>query len=344
MLSYYYIFNPYLGKKFVNSKIDRNSPWYVNDLYMSDQYYYETILNDAEKELYTQLFKDFNAIKTEILVKSDEISMNRVIDAIQLDHPEMINLTTYSYSYGSNGIVLKPKYITKSNFKLNRMIAKIQKNITKIEKATRNMSEYEKEKYIYEWMGKNNRYRKDNFRDSDQSAYTALVKSKNTVCAGFGKGSQILFQNVGLESYILLSDTHIWNLVKIDGDYYYYDATNTYVPNCYKTVSYSGLNTDYYSDPRYNILHPANLPFPNGTQYLYYIYNRLIVNDFEDLERIIKATDEKREFIEFKTVSKDMDTYFSLIKSHKDRLESLGLSTNSAAWLGNGVGRIERHF
>ena len=183
----YVIFNPYLGRRFVNSKIDRNSPWYVNDLYMSNQYYYETILNDAEKELYAQLFKDFNAIKTEIIVHTDAISMNRVIDAIQLDHPEMINLTTYSYSYGSNGIILKPKYITKSTFKLNRMIAKIQKNITKIEKATRNMSEYEKEKYIYEWLGKNNRYRQDNFRNSDQSAYTALIKSKNTVCRFYFK-------------------------------------------------------------------------------------------------------------------------------------------------------------
>ena len=155
---------------------------------------------------------------------------------------------------------------------------------------------------------------------------------------------QILFQNVGIESYILLSDNHIWNLVKIDGDYYYYDATNTYVPNCYKTVSYSGLNTDYYSDPRYGILHPANLPFPNGTKYLYYQYNNLVVNGIDDIEKILKNTDKKREFIEFKTVNGDMDSYFSMIQNNKSRLEALGLSTHSAVWLGNGIGRIERHF
>ena len=332
----YIIFGPFLGSKFVNEKIDRNSPWYVNDLYMSDQYYYEHILSDSQKELYSQLFHAINNMEKEITVSYSYDDVMKTMDAILLDHPEMINLTTYTFSYSNNSsTTVKPKYLTRLKFILDRMVAKAQKEVTKVEKKTRGMSEYEKELYIYEWLGKNSRYRRDAFRNSDQSAYTALIKSKNTVCSGFGKGAQILFQNVGIDSHILLSDDHIWNLVKIEDEYYYFDATNTYVANCYNTVCHSGLNTTYYSDPRYGEIYATGFPFPNGTKYNYYEYNDLVISSFSELDRIASQTDKNAEFIEFKLSNGSANDFFNLLRSNKSKTTELGLTASGGLYYDN---------
>lgn len=330
-------FKPFLGKKFVNSKIDKNSIWYVNDLYMSNQYYYNHILNDSQKVLYAQLFNAINNLQEEITVKYDNNDVIVVIDAIQLDHPEMINFTTFSYSYNdSSSTTIFPKYLTTSKFKLNRMISQVQQTITKLEKKTRGKSEYEKELYIYNLLGDISRYRRDSFNYSDQSAYTSLVKSKNTVCAGFGKGAQILFQNVDIESYLLLSDNHIWNLVNIENDYYYFDATNTYVPNCYNTVSHSGLNTTFYNDPRYGEKYQSMLPTPNGLKYNYYEYTGLLVNEFNDLNKIVEMTNKNAEFIEFKlTGNISAVDFFNIIRTNLEKSKELGIKSTGGIYYDN---------
>lgn len=332
----YIIFQPFLGKKYINPKIDKTSPWYVNNLYMSDQYYYNHILLKPQQDLYAELFKAINNIEKEITVNYNYQDVLTTMNAIQLDHPEMINLTTFVYTYkDSSSTTVKPKYLTKSKLSLKRKVAKLQKVITKIEKETRNKSEYEKELYIYNWLGNNNRYRVNSFTRSDQSAYTSLIKTKNTVCAGFGKGAQILFQNTGIDSYLLLSDDHIWNLVKIEDDYYYFDATNTYVANCYNTVCHSGLNTTYYSDPRYNLLYYTGLPSPNGTKYTYYEYNNLDINDFSELDKIVEKTNKNDEFIEFKLTNGNANDFFNLIRTNSSKSKELKLTAKGGLYYDN---------
>ena len=133
----YFIFRPYLGKKFVNDKIDRDSEWYVNDLYMSDQYYYDSILTASEQKVYKELFEGIKNIDEKIVI--ERCDLNKVMDALIMDHPELINLTTYSYRILSSEIIIEPEYITTSERKLKRMIAEVQTVITKVEKKTRDM-------------------------------------------------------------------------------------------------------------------------------------------------------------------------------------------------------------
>ena len=336
LLVLYFIYRPYLGKKFVNDKIDRDSEWYVNDMYMSDQYYYNTILTFSEQEIYKQLFEGIKDIDEKITIP--RCDLDKVMDALIMDHPELINLTTYSYRILTSEIIVEPKYITTSEKKLDRMIAEIQTVITKVEKKTRDMDEFEKETYIYEYLGENSRYRKQDL--SNQSAYTGLIKGENTVCAGFGKGAQILFQNVGLDSYILLGKQHLWNLVCIEEEWYYFDATCTYVPNCYNTISYSGLNMDLaqtYGNDAYGVLYPANLPQPNGTRYNYFEYMDYVlddVNDFDKIEDIIDDLDRKSEFLEFKLKNVTVSGFGIGFEKYSDKLEDLGYKSEYS-YIGN---------
>ncbi len=332
----YFIFRPYLGKKFVNDKIDRDSEWYVNDLYMSDQYYYDNILTASEQEIYKELLEAIKNIDENIVI--ERCDLNKIMDALIMDHPELINLTTYSYKILSSEIIIEPKYITTSEKKLNRMIAEVQTVITKVEKKTRNMDEFEKEQYIYEYLGENSRYRTQNL--SNQSAYTGLVKGENTVCAGYGKGAQILFQNVGLDSYILLGNQHLWNLVCIEDEWYYFDATCTYVPNCYNTISYSGLNMDLaqtYGNDAYGVLYPAGLPQPNGAKYNYFTYMDYVLDDvydFDKIEEIIEDLDKDDEFLEFRLVNVTVDGFTNAFYDYADDLEDLGYD-DKFSYIGN---------
>ena len=47
-----------------------------------------------------------------------------------------------------------------------------------------------------------------------------------TVCDGFAKAYTMLLSKVGIESYYIGHDLHVWNLVKIDGKFYHVDVTS----------------------------------------------------------------------------------------------------------------------
>ena len=48
---------------------------------------------------------------------------------------------------------------------------------------------------------------------------------KKAVCAGYAKAFQLLLNALGIECTYVTSDTHAWNLVRLEGDYYHIDAT-----------------------------------------------------------------------------------------------------------------------
>ncbi len=64
--------------------------------------------------------------------------------------------------------------------------------------------------------------------DDLRSIYGSLV-NKKSVCAGYGRTVKYLFNKLGMECIYVVGDTkegdHAWNLVKLDGKYYYMDAT-----------------------------------------------------------------------------------------------------------------------
>lgn len=282
----YYYFS---GPVYKSPKVDKNSKWYVNDMYMSTQYYYNNLLNENEKAIYEELFEKLNNMEEEIYLNLTYSAISKVWDALISDHPEMINLKTFSYIQTGNTTVIKPKYLTKSKFSLKLKERKMQRMIAKVVRATEGMSEYEKEKYVYEWVGKKSSYG-HTAGNSDQSAYTAFNTMSNTVCAGYGKASQILLSNVGVNSIININSDHIWNTVKLDGEYYFFDATVTSSTRetYYGNVSYMGLNQNKNTS-NYEILYPSILPDISGEKYNYYDYEGITMTYSDDEIDKIKA-------------------------------------------------------
>ena len=221
-----------------NPNIDKNSPAYINDIYMSDERIYNNYLSETEKIAYDELkdmFKkrqlkrklDINKYsgKSSKDISTDIMNAGR---ALLIDHPEMLQLASYGYRYDDTMIQAKIDFAINNPIMESLNTLRIRRIIDNIKRATKDMSDREKIKYVYEWIGDNNTYDElFTYTSKNQSIYNVFIKG-NAVCAGFAKASQVIFQNIGIESMTISGESggpHMWNVIKLDNKYYYYDST-----------------------------------------------------------------------------------------------------------------------
>ena len=249
----FYLYNTYFFLIEKNPYVDKKSSTYINDLYASDERIYNNFLNTTEKKIYRELVKGtkiYNG-KINIQITDEETSVEKVLDAIKVDHPELLNFGSVTYSWDNDGNY-KIKVNNATIILLEQInISRIERIVYRIKEETKNMSDYEKIKYVYEWMGENSDYdRSFTYMAKNQSAYNVFI-NKNAVCAGFTKASQIIFQNIGIESYGVSENTtgpHMWNIIKYKGKYYFFDSTvATSVPRTSKRY-YNGLKQTTMDD------------------------------------------------------------------------------------------------
>lgn len=116
----------------------------------------------------------------------------------------------------------------------------------------RNYNELYKVKFVYEWIIKNIKY---GMTDTEgQNVYEALIKRK-AVCKGISKAYQLILSRLDVFS-ILTEGTigssqskHVWNVVKVAGEYY-----NVDVSIGYKCFSYMYQNNQNQKNPYRGLL------------------------------------------------------------------------------------------
>ena len=222
----------------VNPKIDETSSAYVNDIYMSDERIYNNYLSEYEKKAYDilkDMFTKREARRKIDLAQYDNKSVNEVsgffmkaTEAIMLDHPEMLQFSTAGYYYTDTELEITIDLAINNPVMEALNTLRIRRIIDNIRIKTKDMTDREKIKYVYEWIGDNNTYDElFTYTSKNQSIYNVFIKG-NAVCAGFAKASQVIFQNIGIESMTISGQStgpHMWNIIKLDDKYYYYDST-----------------------------------------------------------------------------------------------------------------------
>ena len=221
-----------------NPNIDKNSPAYINDIYMSDERIYNNYLSETEKIAYDELKDMFKKrqLKRELDInkysgKSSKDISTDIMNAgraLLIDHPEMLQLASYGYRYDDTMIQAKIDFAINNPIMESLNTLRIRRIIDNIKRRTKDMSDREKIKYVYAWIGDNNTYDElFTYTSKNQSIYNVFIKG-NAVCAGFAKASQVIFQNIGIESMTISGESggpHMWNIIKLDNKYYYYDST-----------------------------------------------------------------------------------------------------------------------
>ena len=101
----FYLYNTYFFLIEKNPYVDKKSSTYINDLYASDERIYNNFLNTTEKKIYRELVKGtkiYNG-KINIQITDEETSVEKVLDAIKVDHPELLNFGSVTYSWDNDG-------------------------------------------------------------------------------------------------------------------------------------------------------------------------------------------------------------------------------------------------
>ncbi len=166
-------------------------------------------------------------------LSSAEIYM--VKEAVYYDHPEAFWLSrNYSLDYNfkqGHFIIFYSCYsydeaMSKARALENAMSAYLLD-------MPRNLTEYEREKYIHDRLVTECEYDIDAVNSETQdpdvsSSYGALVNHR-AVCGGYTMAAKLLLDSVGIESYAVHGTAdglaHVWLLANIEGDWYHLDVT-----------------------------------------------------------------------------------------------------------------------
>ena len=151
-------------------------------------------------------------------------------------------------------------------------------------------SDYDKELYLHDALIKKVTYTYSKLEE--QNGYTTLVEGKG-VCAGYAFALQYLLMRAGIQSYYVVGyarENHAWNLAKIDGEWYYVDATwddplyngsdDPYSPY----YSYFNITTNKLKEDHTPSGTPYNVPLENctATAANYYTVNSHLVVSTKD--------------------------------------------------------------
>ena len=199
-------------------------------------YAYSTLTDDYVKKLYNQISDNIDSEYEPSFYAEGNLSeyqITQAVEAYKNDHPEVFWLKSY-YEYENfdyeTGIWLT---YTMSGDKLVTAKKKFNTAVDTISQSVPYGTECEREEYIHNYIINNCDYdeeaaENDDVQDNENDAYGALVDGK-AVCEGYSKAFQILCNKADIDCIQLMgivdSDNHVWNCVKIGGDWYQIDVT-----------------------------------------------------------------------------------------------------------------------
>lgn len=198
------------------------------------QEYYFRQLGDEERRVYREMLNGVRERKENFYVTlSDDDTVNRIYHAVLKDHPELfwahnrekIYKTTYT---DSDYCTFSPGYIyTDAEIKeIRSAMEEAYQNV--LAQISEGADDYEKVQTVYTYVIDNTAYQESN---DDQSIAGTFWK-KEAVCAGYAGAVQYLLERLGVSCIYVdgsaagSTEGHAWNIVKLDGEYYYVDATN----------------------------------------------------------------------------------------------------------------------
>lgn len=88
-----------------------------------------------------------------------------------------------------------------------------------------NMSDVQKIKAIHDWICKNTVYDDGLLGDRKNHNDASVLMNDSTVCEGYARIANILYNSAGIESYYISGIGHAWNIVKVGNDYFHIDTT-----------------------------------------------------------------------------------------------------------------------
>lgn len=195
------------------------------------EYVYQT-LGEEEKMVYDQVLDAILKHEETIAVSTnDKGVLDLAYNAVNADYGGLFWISGYMYTQhyrGDNiiGIDFSPTYTMEQEER-----ERIQEQIDdKVEELLAGISvsdsDYDKVKYVFETLVERVDYNSE--AENNQNIISVFLNGE-TVCQGYACATQYLLDLLGVQSAIVTGkadgEAHAWNLVNMDGEYYYVDTT-----------------------------------------------------------------------------------------------------------------------
>lgn len=183
----------------------------------------------------------YHAILQGVLAISDEFQIPRleaedlynVFFRLRLDHPEIFWVPGYKYKYypDSPNLIFVSEYLFEKG-KIKEHQKAMKARVDKLVRPAMNLPEWDKEKYIHDFICENVHY--DKLKKPYSHEIIGPLGQGVGVCEGIAKSVKILCDALGIWCIITVCGNnpdkgikyrHTWNIVKIGGKYYHLDAT-----------------------------------------------------------------------------------------------------------------------
>ena len=195
--------------------------------------YYFSNLEITQQNLYVEILYALENYIDEMEVSiKDTNQIDQVFQCVLLDHPEIFYTDGYSFVKYTLGDEIK-KITFKGTYVYDQEEKKIKEK--EIEEAALKLltgisadaTDYEKVKYVYETIVNQTEY---NLEAEDNQNICSVFLNRSSVCQGYAKAVQYLLTKLNIPSTLVIGtvengEGHAWNLVKINNQYYYLDAT-----------------------------------------------------------------------------------------------------------------------
>lgn len=371
-------------------KIEEIKHSYGNHKFVSESEYYQfNTLAGNKKSLYLEINKAVKNSQNVVNISNLNLKKEAVVEVYTkflADYPQYFFISkSYFIINNSKGTKVRALVILYTdgdvtddfddymNFttiadrnKINQKITEVNTSVSEIvSRIPDDITDAQKEKIIYDYVINLIDYDYD-FSGDDEAPilnthvydiYGALIK-KRSVCEGYAELFQYLCYNVGINSSQVFGysegDTHAWNVVKIEDEWYHVDLTWADEVD-YVSYTYYNLTTDQILETHTIRDYELSIPECNSTKnsfmnlFVIYVENtNSAPNDYKTAIDNLKAINNKEIYIYVENYYKDrfgnvntdryvryIQKYFSKGTEISNYLASLGIELNSNIYANN---------
>ncbi len=274
-----------IGSTYSKDEIQR--PYSYNQLNEKQMYIYDAVITAAER------LKTDVPLSTIMEITADEYC--EVYQQIYNDEHALFYLDTkMQYAMNNNtkklaAAVIYYKYSDEKILEMQKAIEEEAKRV--LDGVTPQMTEYETVKYFHDYLASNVVY--DETANNCRDIYGVFV-DKKAICGGYSKAFSYLCDKVGIETVTVTGDAdgeaHMWNMVKIDGQWYNIDVTYAVTESelgNYVRYDYFCVTDEMLADSRSIYEQIYTYPKATAEDCNFFVKNGLIADSWEDVRAML---------------------------------------------------------